>query len=553
MSYFKKLIFFIFIFLNSTDLLCKYNFSPNLEQTESIQSLEKNNIPNSLSTNYNIVAPDVNNDVKRRFTLVLQNELKDTVVQVFSEKTTFNWLEPYKSPSQAESAGSGFFINYKGKTYIISNAHVVNQSKAIYIQVPRSGKRRYKLKLVGISPERDLALLELNDSEADILKKELNKDALPNLELGDSDLIVRADKIVALGYPLGQQSLKSTTGIVSGREHINGQYFVQTTAPLNEGNSGGPSLDKTGKVVGVNTAIFKNANNVGYFIPINEVKHFLDQLESMPESTNNIPKLLHKPYLGIVFNNANENLTRFLGNPLPGGLYVVEIYKGSPLHKAGLQAGDMIYKINNFNIDNYGEMNLPWNTEDKVSIIDYVARLKIGEKIVIEYYRNGQKRKASFIFTQSQRPPIRLKYPGYEEIEWITIAGLNIMPLTLNHVALLASTFPDLIKYASSKKHMKPALIITNIMLNSPASRSRCIGVGSIISEVNNKKVTTLAELKEALNKTTGQYLTLKTTENIFLVIPVQEIIDSERELAKTYVYELSDSFLNLEKKYKGK
>ncbi len=485
---------------------------------------------------------------KKEFANFLQNELKDTVVQVFSQIAEFNWLEPYKSPAQAESTGSAFFIDKEG--YLMTNAHVVDQAKSIFIQVPSAGKRRYEVDIIGVDPERDLALLKIKDSEIEDLKKELKIKDFSYFELGDSDLIEKAEKVIALGYPLGQQGLKSTKGVVSGREHMAGQYYIQIDAALNKGNSGGPTIDKTGKVVGVNVAIYQGAQNVGYIVPVNDVKRFLDQLKNMTEG-NNQPKLVHKPYLGVVFSNANDNLTKYLGNPLPGGLYVVDIYPNSPLDKAGLKAQDMIYKINNNSVDIYGEMYAPWSKGDKISIIDYVSRLKVGQDVNIEFYRQGKKMITSFKFSQAERPPIRRVYPGYENIEYESLGGLVIMPLTLNHVILLAQYNPELILYADVKKHMKPALIVTNIMLNSPAYRSRCITPGAVISEINGQKVETLQDYRNVLKKSinTG-WFTIKTTENILVVLSLKEILDNEKKLSDTYFYPLSKSFKELQKSY---
>lgn len=491
-----------------------------------------------------------NVDNKSNFVDFLQNEFKDAVVQVFSQIAEFNWLEPYKSPSQVEATGTAFFINSNGE--LITNAHVVDQAKAIFIQVPSAGKRRYEVDVIGVNPERDLALLKLRDSEIEKLKKDTNVKKISYLEFGNSDLISKAEKIITIGYPLGQQGIKNTKGVVSGRETISGQHFLQIDAALNKGNSGGPSIDKTGKVIGVNSAIYQGAQNIGFIIPINDVKIFLEQLDNM--QSNCSPKLIHKPYLGVVFNNANDNLTKFLNNPPPGGLYVVEIYKNSPLDKAGLKAGDMIYKINNIDIDIYGEMQAPWSKGEKISIIDYVSRLKLGQEISLEYYRQGKKLNTSFKFTQSERPPIRRAYPGYEKINYEVIGGLVIMPLTLNHVVILAQYSPELISYTDIKKHAEPALIITHVMLNSPAHRSRCIAPGAIISEINGEKVKTIEDYNKAVKKSleTG-YLTIKTTENIFLVLTIQDILETEKALAQTYLYPLSNAFNTLEANFKLK
>lgn len=163
----------------------------------------------------------------------LQKELQDTVVQIFVNKSEISILEPYRVPEQTQSLGSGFFISESGE--IVTNAHVANQASSLLIQIPSFGKRQFEADLVGIMPEKDFALLKLRDTDIEFIKNSLGR--FPVLSLGDSDQIARADEVMALGYPLGQQSLKSTTGVISGREG----GMVQMSAAINPGNSGGPT------------------------------------------------------------------------------------------------------------------------------------------------------------------------------------------------------------------------------------------------------------------------------------------------------------------------
>ena len=116
-----------------------------------------------------------------------------------------------------------------------------------------------------------LALLKVTDKGMAIIKQEIKK-SIPFLVLGDSDLVNRADEVLAVGYPLGQASLKSTSGVVSGREHIGGKHLIQISSPINPGNSGGPALNLNGEVIGIASSGITSAQNVGYIIPVNELK-----------------------------------------------------------------------------------------------------------------------------------------------------------------------------------------------------------------------------------------------------------------------------------------
>jgi len=471
-------------------------------------------------------------DTTRRSWHEMQKDLKDTVVQIFSEIADFNWLEPYKTPNQLQSSGSGFFINENGE--IITNAHVVDQAKGVTIQIPSFGKRRFDAHVYGVTPERDLALLKLNPADLAEIKAELGH--IPVLPIGDSDNVHRSEELMALGYPLGQQSMKSTNGIVSGREHIAGQHMIQISAPINPGSSGGPVINCAGQVIGVSTANIPSAQNVGYITPSNNLRLFLHHLKSMPDEAGKV-KFIRKPFLGILYNPASNYLTKYLGNPEPGGLYVAGTQKNSPLETAGVKAGDMIYEIDGFKVDIHGEMNVPWS-DDKISIVDYISRLTIGDKIQLRTYRHGKERKVVLDFSESELAPVRRMFPGYEHIDYEIIGGLVVMPLSLNHLPLLVQVAPELTQYMEFQHQIEGALIITHVFPTSAAARARTLGAGGVLKEVNGEVVHTLADLRKVIKKSLEtDYLTLKTHQHVFSVLPFRKLLEDEPRLASTFFY----------------
>lgn len=454
----------------------------------------------------------------------LQGKVKNCVVQVFSQVAAVDLLQPYKTPGQYQGTGSGFFINDAGE--IITNAHVIDQAKAVWIQIPSLGKQQIDVDVIGVSPERDIALLKVRDEGMALIRDSLT--SVPFLSLGDSEDVGPGVEIMALGYPLGQQGLKSTVGVISGHE----QHLIQVDAPINPGNSGGPSLNHDGKVIGINTLYAPDAQNVGYIIPINELKIVLDDLHEV--------KLLRKPFLGILFNNGSERLASHLGNPAHGGLYVVDVYKDSPLYKAGVKKGDMIYEINNHKLDYYGE--IPWK-DGKISIVDYVSRLKLGQEMKVVIYRNGEQRVATFTFNQAELLPIRRIYPGYEKVDYEIVAGMVVQPLTINHLPLLINSAPSLAKYMEMKYQMDSALIITHIFPDSQAHRSRCVGLGAVLNKVNGNPVKSLDDLRAALcKKTSSQDLTVETMDGVFIVCPLKKVVEEQIRLAKDYYFPLSET-----------
>lgn len=462
----------------------------------------------------------------------VQERVKDTVVQIFAHVAVTDMLQPYKTPQQGTSSGSGFFINDRGE--FITNAHVVGQAKGIWIQIPSLGKEIIDAEIIGISPERDIALLRVTNEGLEIIKNELG--SVPYLPLGDSDYIRRSDEVLALGYPLGQQALKSTTGVISGREH----HMIQMSAPINPGSSGGPLLNIAGEVVGINAAGVMEAQNVGYAIPINDLKIVLNDLYNV--------KILRKPFLGVLFNNANESLVESLGNPMPGGCYVVDVVKESTLDKAGVKSGDMIYEINGHAVDIYGEMRVPWS-EDKISILDFVSRLSIGQELNFVVYRNGARKDFAVKFDHGEKLHIPKVYPELEGVDYEVFGGLVVMQLSVNHLHILANQAPGLSKFATIQQQEHPVLVITHIFPNSQAYRSRALGIGSTITKVNGQEVHTLAEYREALKKNDGKFFTLAVSDNITnvsdeipIVLPWKKIVVEEPKLAIDYKYPISET-----------
>jgi serine protease Do len=463
----------------------------------------------------------------------VQDRIRDTVVQLFVQISAIDLLEPYKTPQQGTACGSGFFINDQG--YLITNAHVINSAKSVWGQIPSLGKRIIDMEVVGISFERDLALVRVTDESRELITRELG--GIPYLPLGDSDLVRRSDEVLAVGYPLGQQCFKSTNGIISGHEH----HLIQMSAPINPGSSGGPLLNLRGEVVGVNCSGVTEAQNVGYAIPINTLKTILNDLYDI--------KILRKPFLGVRFNNSTESLTKFLGNPLPGGCYVIETVKGSPLEKAGIMKGDMIYEINGHAVDMFGDMSVPWS-EDKISIVDYPLRLSIGDTVTLVVYRKGQKKVFTVTFSLPEPQAIRSIYPAYEPVYYEIFGGMVVQELTINHVRLLGEHAPGLRKYSELKYQSEPALIITHVFPDSQLYRGRNMPLGATLEEINGVPVKTLEDFRQAIKDgATKEYLTISAADNvtraaetIFIVLEMAKLIEEEPRLARDFRYQLSET-----------
>lgn len=246
----------------------------------------------------------------------------------------FDWEGPTR---EEQSLGSGFIVDPSG--YILTNEHVVLSGQNI--QVTTASGKTYPAKLVGAAPDSDLALLKID-----------SKESLPYLELGNSDDIMIGETVIAVGNPFGL-SKTVTTGVISatGRTVNAGKRsysdFLQTDAAINPGNSGGPLLNILGKVIGVNTAIIKNAQGIGFAIPINRAKRVMEQLKTYGKI---------KPlWLGILVIDPSERYKKKM--QIDYGVVVAKTYPFAHTGAIKFKEGDIIQKINGKKIETTGDYN----------------------------------------------------------------------------------------------------------------------------------------------------------------------------------------------------
>ena len=455
-------------------------------------------------------------------------EMEHAVVHVFSHVAPFNWREPYKIREQAENRGTGFFINEDG--YLITNAHVVHEAKLIEIRLPVLGRKALYAEIISFCPERDIALLRVVQPDLLFIRQQLGK--VSWLELGDSDAIGRTEPILVLGYPLGQYNLKGSTGIVSGYESIESNSLIQITAPINAGNSGGPLINEQGQVVGVTLAISALANNIGYAVPINDLKIILPTLFKT--------RLLRRPVLGILYSSVSDDEARFLHNPVPAGLYINKVGSGTIAEKMDIKVGDMIYAIDECPVDSFGQTVVPFN-DDRIALHDLFNRIPQGDDITIMLYRHGLLMNVHGTFNLTPPYPIREIYPDYEPVDYEIIAGLVIMQLTDNHIAILQEDMPWLMLYEQIDNKTKPVLVISHVLPSSQADNRESLSAGQILTQINGQEIATLEELRKALGRSveTG-FITLKTQQHVFAAFPLKETVQEMSRLSQEFHYPLS-------------
>jgi len=268
--------------------------------------------------------------------------------------------QPQKRVPQ-RTAGSGFIISDDG--FIVTNNHVVEEAETIKITL--SNDKIYNAEVIGLDPRMDLALLKINPEED-----------LPYVSFGDSENSKVGEWVVAIGNPFGLGGTV-TAGIISalGRNIGSGPYdhFIQTDAPINKGNSGGPLFNMDGEVIGVNTMIYSQTGGsvgIGFSIPSDLVKPVIDQLKKYGET--------RRGWLGVMIQNVTEELAKDMDLDEAKGALVQQVVKDGPAYKAGIEEGDVIIGYNKEEIN------------DMRDLTTKVANTDIGKKIKIKLIRFGK-------------------------------------------------------------------------------------------------------------------------------------------------------------------
>jgi S1-C subfamily serine protease len=268
-----------------------------------------------------------------------------------------------------QGTGSGFIINNNGQ--IITNAHVV--AGATKVTVTLKDGRTIAGKVKGIDRVTDVAVIEINQKN------------LPSIQIGNSERIKPGEWAIAIGNPLGLDNTV-TAGIVSATGRTSAEIgaadkrvnYIQTDAAINPGNSGGPLLNAMGQAIGMNTAILRGTQGLGFAIPINTAIRIANQLIATGK--------VEHPFLGIQMVNLtpqlkeeiNSDNTANLKIDVDQGTLIARVVKNSPAANAGMKSGDIIQTVNGKAVQNSNEVQ------------QVVETTKIGSSVQIQVRRNGK-------------------------------------------------------------------------------------------------------------------------------------------------------------------
>ena len=368
-------------------------------------------------------------------------------------------IQKYFAPQKSEhtSLGSGFVIDEKG--YILTNNHVIENAKEIWVTL--ADESRLQAKLVGADSKTDSAIIKIDSPKS-----------LTPVKLGDSDKIRVGDWIVAIGNPFGLGG-SVTAGIVSAksRDIEAGSYdnFIQTDASINQGSSGGPMFDMNGEVIGVNTAIFSTSGGsmgIGFATPINLLKFVIEEIKSKGK--------VERGWLGIRIQPQSRDMASSIAQKVPSGVMISSVSENSAAQKAGIEAGDVIIALNEEEVLNPKEFSRK------------IAETSPGQKIKLDIWRNSQVTRFDLIV---EKMPEENKHIAKQQ------TNLVLSQNNLNELGLeLEELTPELIdKYQFSEDANG---VIVKTVLSGSDAEAKGLRSGDLITQMDKKAIFDLNDVK---------------------------------------------------------
>lgn len=366
-------------------------------------------------------------------------------------------------PKTYESMGSGSGVIISKDGYIVTNNHVIDQSKTI--RVVLNDNRSYSASLVGTDPRTDIALIKLEDTEGE---------EFPTLSFGNSEALKIGEWVLAVGNPFSL-STTVTAGIVSakGRNMYNMQSsgsnmsiesFIQTDAAVNPGNSGGALVNTSGQLVGINTAIASPTGSyAGYSfaVPSTIVKKVVADLMEYGE--------IKRAFMGVTISDINKQLAEKENLATLKGTYISGVSENGAAKVAGIKAGDVVIKINERPVNSMSELQ------------EQVSRYRPGDQITATVLRG--KKEIEFTLT------LRDEYGNAEVVKNKSLASLGV-------------------EFKVIEDSVKKQLGITNgvqiVKLNNGKLKAKGIQTGYIITKINNQSIKTVDDVIQIIENVDG-------------------------------------------------
>jgi len=361
-------------------------------------------------------------------------------------------IEPQGDDSTA--IGSGFIISQDG--YVMTNAHVVDGAKEIYIKMTNG--REFEAKLVGVDSRSDIAVLKVDATD------------LPTVAIGSSSKARVGEWVIAIGSPFDLEN-SVTAGIISAKGRETGEFlpFIQTDVAVNPGNSGGPLINLHGEVVGINSQIFSQSGGfmgISFAIPIDDAMHVAEELKTTGHVTRGL--------LGVYLGDIDKDVAKSLGLTNVNAAMVAKLSEDSPADKAGIKNGDIILKFNDIDVDGSAPLRRA------------IASTEPGKPIKLQVWRNGKVRDVTVVLgvlpteslAQVEPPPQIVDKPEVQNAYGISIDDLSL----------------------SQKKTLKLSRGVLVSDVDGPAERAG-LQAGDILLTINDQDIRNGHHFTELLEK----------------------------------------------------
>jgi serine protease Do len=370
-----------------------------------------------------------------------------------------------ESPAQQKvtSLGSGVIVSKEG--HIVTNNHVLNGTGDVTVQL--SDGRQAKAKIVGTDGQIDLAVLKIDLQD------------LTPLPIGDSDKVRVGQIVMAIGNPFGLDESVSQ-GIISAKDRraMNDSQveFFQTDTAINPGNSGGPLVNIRGEVIGINTAIYSESGGnqgIGFAIPSNVVRAAMNSIISKGR--------VIRGYLGVGIQPVTSDIAEQFKLTSARGALVTDVTPGSPAEKAGIIRGDVIRKVNGYEV------------KDTVALVNRIAEADIGANLSIDLVRDGvTKTVTAQVVEQPADLVARLNRnqnapDPLGSSQNASFAGIEVQNLT-QRLRAEANVPPNV-----------NGVIVTRVDPNSPAAQT--LRSGDVIEQINRQPVSNLDEFQSVVGQ----------------------------------------------------
>ena len=443
--------------------------------------------------------------------------VKKALVKVYTSHQLFDYLSPWQYGQSANSTATGFIIDGER---IITNAHAVLNSK--FLQVRKEGdSKKYKAVVKFTSEEYDLALVEIED-------KSFFKGTVP-LKLGTLPEI--QEKLTVYGYPLGGDKLSTTQGIVSRMEHntytlTNRKFLIgQTDAAINSGNSGGPVVSK-GKVVGVAFAGLNSADNIGYFIPVNILNNFLEDIKD--------GKYDGSPLLGVEWLELESpSHRRMLGiEDKTGGILIKKVFKNSPFEGV-LQKNDVLMKLDNYPVESDGTIEFRKNEKTDFTYVN--QQKKYGDNLSYEIIRD-KKTKTGQVKLEKKD----IKYTVVTEVtietppSYMVYGGLLFEPLTSNYMAGVIEKLGSVYDREELYKDYKELVVLVRV-LPFDVNLGYTDAENEIIVKVNGEKYKDFKDFAQKVKNVKSGFIVFENDNGDEIVLDVKEVEEQREALMQNY------------------